>query len=250
VLWVVAPPWWRCRRQLVGCAAQAGRRERSGSRPSRDGCGPRCQGDGPSAPPRRRALTLLDAGETITALAEYLGHSAPGFTLKVYTHLMPSSKQRTRKAVDGVFGHDYDQSAAQQTSTTRGDAPWRLTTKYSRQSAASSSRRPTWSGRLQVWCRCVRAGKGSKRLPWSARADRFDANSRGSWHPTRSGMECDVSSSKHAHCWTSGTSSCIRSSCTPSMKTTSDTTSGFGTREVVPRARCRPWMSSHNWPSA
>lgn len=50
------------------------------------------------------ASTLLDAGETITALSSYLGHSDPGFTLKVYTHLMPSSKQRTRTAVDGVFG--------------------------------------------------------------------------------------------------------------------------------------------------
>jgi len=50
------------------------------------------------------ASTLLDAGETITALSSYLGHADPGFTLKVYTHLMPSSKQRTRTAVDGVFG--------------------------------------------------------------------------------------------------------------------------------------------------
>jgi integrase len=50
------------------------------------------------------ASTLLDAGETVTALAAYLGHSDPGFTLKVYTHLMPSSKQRTRRAVDAVFG--------------------------------------------------------------------------------------------------------------------------------------------------
>lgn len=50
------------------------------------------------------ASTLLDAGETITALSEYLGHADPGFTLKVYTHLMPSSKERTRRAVDGIFG--------------------------------------------------------------------------------------------------------------------------------------------------
>ncbi|TDQ04676.1 tyrosine-type recombinase/integrase [Labedaea rhizosphaerae] len=50
------------------------------------------------------ASTLLDAGETITALASYLGHADPGFTLKVYTHLLPSSKQRTRQAVDDVLG--------------------------------------------------------------------------------------------------------------------------------------------------
>jgi integrase len=50
------------------------------------------------------ASTLLDAGETITALATYLGHSDPGFTLRTYTHLMPSSEERTRRAVDGIFG--------------------------------------------------------------------------------------------------------------------------------------------------
>ncbi|MDQ4104027.1 MAG: tyrosine-type recombinase/integrase, partial [Actinomycetota bacterium] len=50
------------------------------------------------------ASTLLDAGESIVALAEYLGHADPGFTLRTYTHLMPSSQERTRRAVDGVFG--------------------------------------------------------------------------------------------------------------------------------------------------
>jgi integrase len=49
------------------------------------------------------ASTLLDAGESIVALAEYLGHSDPGFTLRTYTHLMPASSQRTRHAVDGAF---------------------------------------------------------------------------------------------------------------------------------------------------
>ncbi|MBW8704038.1 Tyrosine recombinase XerD [Streptomyces sp. MBT84] len=34
------------------------------------------------------ASVLLDAGESIKALSQYLGHSDPGFTLKVYTHLM------------------------------------------------------------------------------------------------------------------------------------------------------------------
>jgi integrase len=49
------------------------------------------------------ASVVLDAGENIRALAEYLGHSDPGFTLRTYTHLMPSSQARTRKAVDHVF---------------------------------------------------------------------------------------------------------------------------------------------------
>lgn len=39
------------------------------------------------------ASVLLDAGENIKALAEYLGHSDPGLTLRVYAHLMPSSQE-------------------------------------------------------------------------------------------------------------------------------------------------------------
>lgn len=49
------------------------------------------------------ASVLLDAGENIKALAEYLGHSDPGLTLRVYAHLMPSSQERTRKAVAAVL---------------------------------------------------------------------------------------------------------------------------------------------------
>lgn len=49
------------------------------------------------------ASVLLDAGENIKALSEYLGHSDPGFTLRTYTHLLPSSETRTRKAVDDAF---------------------------------------------------------------------------------------------------------------------------------------------------
>ncbi|WP_274558567.1 tyrosine-type recombinase/integrase [Streptomyces spiramyceticus] len=49
------------------------------------------------------ASVLLDAGENIKALSVYLGHSDPGFTLRIYTHLMPSSEERTRAAVSTVF---------------------------------------------------------------------------------------------------------------------------------------------------
>lgn len=52
------------------------------------------------------ASVLLDAGESIRALAEYLGHADPGFTLRVYTHLMPASEERTRKAVDRAMTID------------------------------------------------------------------------------------------------------------------------------------------------
>jgi integrase len=50
------------------------------------------------------ASVLLDAGESIRALSEYLGHADPGFTLRTYTHMMPSSRDRTRRAVDAIFG--------------------------------------------------------------------------------------------------------------------------------------------------
>ena len=49
------------------------------------------------------ASVLLDAGENIKALSEYLGHHDPGFTLRTYTHLMPSSEKRTREAVNRAF---------------------------------------------------------------------------------------------------------------------------------------------------
>ncbi|MEU6069871.1 site-specific integrase [Streptomyces sp. NPDC047082] len=52
------------------------------------------------------ASVLLDAGESIKALSEYLGHHDPGFTLRTYTHLMPTSQTRTRAAVDRVFEDD------------------------------------------------------------------------------------------------------------------------------------------------
>jgi integrase len=49
------------------------------------------------------ASVLLDSGESIKALSTYLGHGDPGFTLRTYTHLMPASEARTRKAVDAVY---------------------------------------------------------------------------------------------------------------------------------------------------
>ena len=39
----------------------------------------------------------------IRALGDYLGHSDPGFTLRIYTHLMPDAADRMRAAVDRVL---------------------------------------------------------------------------------------------------------------------------------------------------
>ncbi|MGC7097101.1 tyrosine-type recombinase/integrase [Amycolatopsis lurida] len=58
------------------------------------------------------ASVLLDSGESIKALSKYLGHADPGFTLRVYTHLMPSSHERTRKALDVFFGRVLRSKAA------------------------------------------------------------------------------------------------------------------------------------------
>jgi integrase len=49
------------------------------------------------------ASVLLDRGESIKAVSEYLGHADPGFTLRVYTHLMPSSEERSRQAIDSAL---------------------------------------------------------------------------------------------------------------------------------------------------
>lgn len=46
------------------------------------------------------ASALLSAGVSIRAVAQYLGHSDPGFTLRTYAHLMPEDEDRARTAID------------------------------------------------------------------------------------------------------------------------------------------------------
>lgn len=79
------PKVWHVARKAAGMA-----------HPTRD--------DGMHALRHHYASVLLDAGESIKALSEYLGHTDPGFTLRTYTHLMPSSAERTRRAVDREWG--------------------------------------------------------------------------------------------------------------------------------------------------
>jgi integrase len=50
------------------------------------------------------ASTLLARAVSIAQLADDLGHADRGFTLRTYTHLVPSSHQGAREAVDAVFG--------------------------------------------------------------------------------------------------------------------------------------------------
>ncbi|MGW0208636.1 tyrosine-type recombinase/integrase [Streptomyces sp. NPDC003233] len=49
------------------------------------------------------ASALLDSGESIKAVSEYLGHSNAALTLRIYAHLMPSSQERTRTAIATVY---------------------------------------------------------------------------------------------------------------------------------------------------
>ncbi|WP_280451599.1 tyrosine-type recombinase/integrase [Nocardia cyriacigeorgica] len=50
------------------------------------------------------ASKLLACGVSVKELADYLGHEDAGFTLRVYTHLLPSSHERARQAVDAAAG--------------------------------------------------------------------------------------------------------------------------------------------------
>lgn len=49
------------------------------------------------------ASAQLEAGTSIRALADYLGHEDPGFTLRTYTHLMPEAEDKAKRAVDALF---------------------------------------------------------------------------------------------------------------------------------------------------
>lgn len=46
------------------------------------------------------ASVLLQAGESVHAVAERLGHTTPELVLRVYGHLMPDREDRTRQAID------------------------------------------------------------------------------------------------------------------------------------------------------
>ncbi len=55
------------------------------------------------------ASVTLAGGVSVRALADYLGHADPGFTLRVYAHLMPDDESRARSVVDAALGSRADQ---------------------------------------------------------------------------------------------------------------------------------------------
>jgi integrase len=65
------------------------------------------------APSRRNGMHILrhtfaslqlEHGTSVRALAEYLGHGDPGFTLRTYAHVMPTSEDKARAAVELALG--------------------------------------------------------------------------------------------------------------------------------------------------
>jgi integrase len=52
------------------------------------------------------ASVVLDGGASIRDVAEWLGHEDPGFTLRVYAHLLPNSGEKLRLAIDQALAHD------------------------------------------------------------------------------------------------------------------------------------------------
>jgi len=51
------------------------------------------------------ASVMLAGGVSVKELSEYLGHADPGFTLRVYAHLLPSSYARARTVINDRFSH-------------------------------------------------------------------------------------------------------------------------------------------------
>jgi len=77
---------------------------RAAWRPALAACGvPAGRENGMHALRHYYASVLLAGGVDIRTVAANLGHHDPGFTLRTYTHLMPSGEERTRQAIDRLF---------------------------------------------------------------------------------------------------------------------------------------------------
>jgi len=67
---------------------------------------PPTRGNGMHALRHYCASNWLEQGVSIKAVAEYLGHSDEAFTLRTYTHLMPTADDKARAAADTIFADD------------------------------------------------------------------------------------------------------------------------------------------------
>jgi integrase len=64
------------------------------------------------------ASALLDGGQSIKVVSEFLGHADEGFTLRTYIHLMPDSRERAR----GVIGAALQRTRGSDGPTTAQEA--------------------------------------------------------------------------------------------------------------------------------
>jgi len=65
-------------------------------------------GDGMHALRHYYASVLLAGGVNVRDVSEYLGHHDPGFTLRIYAHLMPGAESRALRAVESALsGQDH-----------------------------------------------------------------------------------------------------------------------------------------------
>jgi integrase len=58
------------------------------------------------------ASVVLDGGASVRDLADWLGHEDPGFTLRVYAHMLPAGDTRMREAIDRAFSEQPAAAAA------------------------------------------------------------------------------------------------------------------------------------------
>ncbi|WP_244943651.1 tyrosine-type recombinase/integrase [Streptomyces inhibens] len=69
----------------------------------RSGGGRRRPKDGFHALRHTYASIMLEAGESVVAVARWLGHSSPAVTLGYYAHFMPEAGSKGRTAIDGLL---------------------------------------------------------------------------------------------------------------------------------------------------
>src|SRR5262249_11843300 len=62
------------------------------------------------------AMMLLEAGETVPTVSEYLGHASPAVTMAVYAHAMPGAKKRAAERLGAIV------QRARQTAETNTEA--------------------------------------------------------------------------------------------------------------------------------
>jgi integrase len=69
------------------------------------------------------ASVMLAGGVSVKELAEYLGHSDPAFTLRVYVHLLPSSHARARQVINERFTRVFADGTETEQATSEAVSP-------------------------------------------------------------------------------------------------------------------------------